>query len=204
MESAEKLIEYFNQFPGIGPRQARRFVYFLLWASPKFSKGLAEEIQRLRNTVASCERCYRFFTKGTSKLCRTCADASREDSVLLVVCRDVDLDAIEKSGAFRGRYFVLGGTIPILEPEPEKKIRARELLRRVREKKELKEIIIATNFTPEGEHTAEYIEKALKEISAGSGIRLSTLGRGLSAGLELEYSDAETLANALKNRSASP
>jgi recombination protein RecR len=200
MESVEKLAKRFGEFPGIGPRQARRFVYFLLWNAPEFAKGLAEEILALRKSVRLCPSCFRFFSNGKGAACSTCADPNRDDSSLLVVCRDSDRETVEKSAAYRGHYFVLGGSIPILEQNPEKRIRAKELLENVGKRAELREIIIAVNATPEGEHTAEFIASFLKDIAAERKIRITKLGRGLSTGLELEYSDPETLANALKNR----
>ncbi len=121
----------------------------------------------------------------------------------MVVPRDIDLENIERTGAYSGKYFVLGGTVPILEKEPEKRIRQKELLGTVSERiksVKLKEIILAMNLNPEGENTVDYIKKLLASFTLKPKIRISTLGRGLSTGTELEYSDTETLKNALKNR----
>ena len=120
--------------------------------------------------------------------------------MLLVVPRDVDLEAVEKSGSYAGRYFVLGGVVPLLDKEPEKRIRSKELAVRIKKGLEngLKEIILAMNANQDGEHTAEFI----KEKYQGLPLIFSTLGRGLSTGAELEYADPETLKNALLHRTA--
>lgn len=123
---------------------------------------------------------------------------------MVIVGRDVDLENIERAHVHNGKYFVLGGGVPILEKEPEKRIRSKELLHIVQsltEKNELKEIILALNATPEGENTSDYIELFLKQIAEKYHIKISHLGRGISTGTELEYSDADTIKNALKNRS---
>jgi recombination protein RecR len=131
-----------------------------------------------------------------------CGDIARNQKILLVVARDSDLDAIEKSGSYKGKYFVLGGTIPILEKEPEKRVALRELVARAAAlaEKGLAEIVLALSANTEGENTANEAARALAPLAKKRGIKISTLGRGLSTGSELEYCDSETLKNALKNR----
>jgi recombination protein RecR len=122
---------------------------------------------------------------------------------LLIVEKDIDLDAIEKSGAYRGLYFVLGGTIPILEKEPEKKVRLNELSSRISKMNninELSEIIFAFSVNAEGEHTIEFLEQHLKSLLPDKIVKFSHLGRGVSTGAEVEYLDSDTIKNALKNR----
>ncbi len=116
----------------------------------------------------------------------------------MVIARDSDFESIEKSGTYKGLYFILGGTVPILDKEPEKRIRLRALLERVT-KQSLKEIILSLNTTPEGEHTTDIVRDALKNLSLQS-TKVTILGRGLSTGAELEYADSETIRNALSNR----
>ena len=132
----------------------------------------------------------------------------------MVVQRDVDLESVEKNGGFKGIYFVLGGSIPILEKEPEKRVRTKELKifleRKINSTSQgfagLKEIILGVNWNPEGENTADYvkriIESALRQAQGSQrhNIKISTLGKGLSMGTELEYADSDTLKNALRNR----
>ena len=116
----------------------------------------------------------------------------------MIVSRDVDFEVIEKSKVYNGYYFILGGVIPILDKEPEKRVRLQELTERIK-KGDLKEIILSLNATADGEHTADFIKNYIKEKVFGD-ITVSILGRGLSTGAELEYSDADTIKNALKNR----
>lgn len=200
MSSIEKLTEIFRKFPGVGPRQARRFVYHLLSRNDNTAVEIIENISKLKNDVAQCKQCQRFYTLKNpgSDICGICADHNREQQILMIVARDVDLDNMEKSRAFNGLYFVLGGNVPILEEKPQTFIRQAELLERVKDKS-FKEIIIATSANPEGENTFYYVQGLLKK-SLGDAVRITTLGRGLSTGTELEYSDADTIKSAMMNR----
>ena len=216
MDALNKLMEYFGEFPGIGPRQARRFAYFILTKNPNYTEELARLITEAKKNVHVCGSCFRFYTaykntgagaSGAANLCSICADSTRDHTELMIVARDVDFEAIEKSKTYSGLYFILGGTVPILDKNPETRIRSRELVKRlenetsVREaaKNYLKEIILSLNANPEGEHTVDVLRSLLKPFTE-KGIRVSILGRGLSTGSELEYSDADTIKNALKNR----
>jgi recombination protein RecR len=205
MDSINKLIQIFSDFPGIGPRQAKRFVYFLLTRDESYLNNISRLVSELKKDISICKSCFRFFPKTNSQMniCGICADQNRDESVLMLVSRDIDMENIEKSKSFNGKYFILGGTIPILEKTPERKIRLKELMNSVESKAKsgtLKEIIIATNLNPEGENTADFIQRTLRELSEKYNIKISKLGRGLSTGTELEYSDNETIKNALQNR----
>lgn len=204
MEPIKKIAELFEEFPGIGPRQAKRFAYFLLSKSSAFLSELSQAMAELKRNIKICGECRRFFFAENSSrvICPICLDNSRDSSELMIVSKDIDLENIEKSGLFGGKYFVLGGTVPILEKNPEDKIRLRELLSVIEKKSKdsLKEIILAMNSTPEGENTEEYLVKILKPSLASSPVKLSVFGKGLSTGTEIEYSDKETLKNALGNR----
>lgn len=129
-------------------------------------------------------------------------DGNRDKSKLMVVSRDVDFENIERTGVYDGLYLVLGGTVPVLDKEPNKKIRISGLLDIVESRipEKLFEIILAMNANIEGENTGEYIEGMLKPILEKHPLKISHLGRGLSTGSELEYADSDTIANALKNR----
>lgn len=198
MNSIDKLTELFSKFPGIGPRQARRFVYFLLSRNGSYPADLVRAIENLKSEINQCSSCQRFFHSPghNQNLCNICADDTRDNFMLMIVPRDVDLEAVEKSGSFRGYYFVLGGVVPILEKEPEKRIRLRELEELLKTKSNLNEIVLAMNANNDGENTAEFI----KERFAHLGVTFSILGRGLSTGAELEYADPETLKNAFLHR----
>ncbi len=213
MDALNKLMEYFGEFPGIGPRQARRFAYFILTKNPNYTEELARLINEAKKNVHICGSCFRFYTANknsgngasSSNLCSICADSTRDHTELMIVARDVDFEAIEKSKTYFGLYFILGGTVPILDKNPETRIRSRELIKRLEKDTTattsigLKEIILSLNANPEGEHTVDFLRGLLKPFTE-KGITISILGRGLSTGSELEYSDADTIKNALKNR----
>ncbi len=204
MDHLNRLTELFRQFPGIGPRQAKRFVYFLLSTSEGYRSSLAKEITELASRVTICASCYRFFDRknSPSAFCPVCADEHRDHTSLMVVAKDVDLDAIEKSKVYSGFYFVLGNILSLVEKDPESVLRTKELLATIekRSQKGLKEIILALSLNSEGEHTREYVENLIGTAAKKHGMKISILGRGLSTGTELEYSDTETIKNALAGR----
>ncbi len=195
MSPIDKLTQLFEQFPGIGPKQARRFVQYLLTTSPAVRGTLAEQVQALGSHTAQCKKCFRWFTKDAKEsLCSVCGSESRDKATLFVVEKDADIDNVERSG-YKGLYFCLGGTIPLGSEEPGKFVRLRELETRAKEAG-LKEIILGLSATTEGDHTRELLQEKLK----GVGAKVSSLGRGLSTGSELEYADPDTISQALGNR----
>ncbi len=204
MDHLNRLHDLFKQFPGIGPRQAKRFVYFLLNTSDTYRDTLVKEISELASRVTICSSCFRYFdSKGQDRrLCAVCADESRDHDSLMIVAKDVDLDVFEKSRSYRGYYFVLGATLSLIEKEPESRIRTQELVLAVehRARQGLKEIILALSLNAEGENTREYVETLIAPLVKAHSITVTILGRGLSTGTELEYSDAETIKNALMGR----
>lgn len=143
----------------------------------------------------------RFFSDNKNgTLCDICRDEARDKTKLLIVAKDVDLENIEKSGSYEGLYFVLGGLVPVLEKNPEDRIRGFALRKEIDRNPDIKEIIIALSATVEGDNTADYIRVSFRDLANQRGFRISVLGRGLSTGTELEYSDQDTIKNALKNR----
>lgn len=192
MDPLANLASLFERFPGIGPRQAFRFVQFLL-RHPGARRELAEALQKLGSAVHQCPECRRFHA-AELPLCGLCANPNRDESVLAVVASDTDVSALERSGMFRGRYFVLGGTVS-LASERATHLRLDELAA-LHTKKLFAEIILAFPANPEGDATATKVREELED----QGARVTTLGRGLSTGSELEYADAETLKTALANR----
>lgn len=200
----EKLVEMFSKFPGIGQRQAKRFVFFLLSEDYNFIKNLTGEISALKNSIKNCQSCFRFYfeKKSGGNICSICENSERSGT-LMVLSTDIDLENIEKAGAFGGKYFVLGGTVPILEKSPRQKIRIDKLISQVEtlaEKEKLEEIILAMDFNPEGENTTLFVKKELSPLQEKYKFGISSLGKGLSLGTELEYCDPETIKNAFKNR----
>lgn len=192
MDSIEKLTELFTKFPGIGPRQARRFVQYLLTVSPVIRGEIADLVKRLGAETKQCTMCMRWFVKDNKADCSICRDTHRDSSILFVVEKDADIDNVEKSN-FKGLYFVLGGTIPLASDEPTKYVRMKELQKRM---KDVQEIILGLSATTEGDHTRLIVSEILRD----SGKKISSLGRGLSTGSELEYADPDTIAQALGNR----
>lgn len=191
----DKLIEYFLQFPGIGPRQAKRFAYFLAGKDEQYIKNFTEAVIQAGKDIKQCPNCYRFFeSQGKSDLCNICSGLNRDNSLLMIVEKDMDLDNIEKSGVYNGKYFVLGGVMSLVN-EKQGNLRFKELFEKIK-KEQSQEIILALSATIEGENTNRYIEKILEPLK----IKITKLGRGLSTGTELEYSDSETIKNALENR----
>lgn len=203
MTSLERLVKLFERFPGIGSRQARRFAFHLLTEPREDVNELADLIRDIKNTVAECTSCFRFFSKnGHGNLCPICANTLRDRTKLLVVERDSDIDAIERSRMYDGLYFVLGGTVPLLESDDAKKLRGNILKHIVAERllNGLGEIILAFAVNPDGENTGRYITMLIREHIDSGKITLTLLGRGLSTGSELEYADPETIKNALTHR----
>lgn len=203
MNVIDELIEIFRKFPGVGPRQAERFVYFLLRQPKSSLNRLSSLIPSLADKVKVCQKCkIFFFADNHANFCNICSDSNRDSSLLMIVGQDVDQKSIEKSD-YNGLYFILGGTVPVLEKDPNSKIRLNDLKKSIEKRKkenDLKEIIIALNANPEGENTTEIVRSEIKNFTEKNDIKVSILGRGLSTGTELEYSDSETIKNALKNR----
>lgn len=199
----EKLTIYFKEFPGIGERQARRFVYFLLQKNPNFTNQLIKSISDLKESVRQCPSCFLFFQSKENELCEVCRNPKTERETLLVVEKDIDRENIKRSGNYRGMYFILGGLVPIVNKETPYYIRINELLKTVEERAKvnnLKEIILALSINPQGEQTDIYLRQKLNSLQKKYNFKVVSLGRGLSTGTELEYSDNETIKNALLNR----
>lgn len=203
MTNLDKLIMHFQRFPGIGSRQAKRFAFHLLTQDEKSVSELAELIKNIKSTVVECPSCFRFHsTNGTGEICSICSNQSRDSEKLTIVERDVDIDAIERGGTYDGLYFVLGGTVPLLENEDTKHIRGGKLKARVEQDSQngLKEIILGFSVNPDGENTSRYVEILLKDYIEKHDLKITHLGRGLSTGSELEYADPETIKEAFANR----
>ena len=210
MDIVDKLTEIFKEFPGIGERQARRFVYFLMSRNSAYAENLRILISELKKEVAQCQECFRFFIfkNKKSEVCEICSDVNVDGTTLMVVEKDSDLESVKKSRVYNGKYFVLGGLVPIIEKTTKSRIRIEELRKKIASEARpselglasLKEIILAFSLSPQGDHTDHYVRGELKEITQKQNIKISSLGRGLSTGTELEYSDNETIKNALKNR----
>jgi recombination protein RecR len=196
MNHIDELSELFRQFPGIGPRQAKRFVFFLLRKNKAYTEKLISEIQSLKSLTKHCPQCNRFFSSN-NQLCDICRDEKRDTSLLMIVAKDTDLETIEKTHTYEGLYFVLGSTLAVMDKDLEKYIDIHTLIALINTKKP-SEIIISLPVNPEGDHTANLVRNLIQKHKPD--IKTTMLGRGISTGVEIEYVDTETIKNALKNR----
>lgn len=204
----DDLIARFLKFPGVGPRQAKRFAHFVASADKDFARELADLVNRVRAEVGACDNCFRLFAKGHEGqgACLICTSESRDKKILMVVEKDADLETIEFSGAYDGRYFVLGGTLPMTTNGRNRSasFRREALMKLIQRRgREMEEIIFATSATLEGAYTAKVLEEEVIGpliVKRFPHLKITRLGRGLSTGSELEYSDRETIAAALENR----
>jgi len=193
-ESIQKLIDLFSKFPTVGPRTAARFVFYLLRLDEQEVNSLTNTISELKDRIKVCRLCFNHFqTEG--ELCQICDNPSRDKSTLLVVEKESDLSTIENTKKYKGRYFVLGGTVSSLKKKEIDSLRKDELIERVKDD-EVKEVILGINSTTEGEATILYLERLLTPLNK----KITRLGRGLPTGSELEYADDETLSSAIDSR----
>ncbi len=205
MDSIEKLTQLFEKFPGIGPRQARRFVHYLLSERQSLRSELALAIKDLGQQTTQCKECFRWFVKNSQAqtgLCNICSSSNRDRATLFIIEKDADIENIERSG-FKGLYFCLGGTIPLASEEIPKYVRVHQLVARIDRdgsKGEIKEVILGLSATTEGDHTRLMLQEKLMLMAEGFTFKISSLGRGLSTGSELEYADPDTIASALSSR----
>ncbi|MEV8510974.1 recombination mediator RecR [Dactylosporangium sp. NPDC051484] len=190
----QDLIDELGRLPGVGPKSAQRIAFHVLSADPMDVKRLAQALQRVKELVRFCTRC---FNVAEAELCRICRDPRRNDEVFCVVEEPKDVVAIERTGEFRGRYHVLGGAINPLEGIGPDNLRIRELMSRLADGT-CKELILATDPNTEGEATATYLALLVKPM----GINVTRLASGLPVGGDLEYADEITLGRAFEGRRA--
>ena len=196
--SIQKLINLFKKFPTVGPRTAARFVFYLIKLPQDKFEELINSLKELKDTTKLCPSCFNPYEAKKENLCPMCEDKARDQSLLCIVEKEADLNSIENTKKYKGLYFILGGTINLRK---ENNIRINELKEKINSS-HYKEIIIATNPTPEGETTALFLERELLKpgFLGKPGFKLTRLGRGLPIGGELEYADPDTLESALQTR----
>ncbi|MFO3796700.1 MAG: recombination mediator RecR [Anaerolineales bacterium] len=190
----QNLITALERLPGIGPKTASRLAFYLLREESGLAQELAEALQGLKSGIGFCKECF-YLTEATETLCAICADERRDAGLICVVEEPLDVIAIERSGAYGGRYHVLHGTLSPIEGIGPDDLKIAPLLERVRQGK-VREVIIATNPNLEGDATALYLSQQLRPL----GVRLTRLARGLPMGSDLEYADPNTLLRALSGR----
>jgi recombination protein RecR len=189
----ERLVEAFRRLPGVGKRSAERYAMHLLSCPEEDALGLSEAIREARERVGACSVCCN-LCEGDP--CPICAQASRDHTIICVVERPAGVTAIEKGGAYKGIYHVLGGALSPLEGIGPDELTVERLMRRI-EAGGVQEVILATNATAEGETTALYLAKQIGE----KGVPVSRIAHGVPMGSGLEYADDATVAHALQGRS---
>jgi recombination protein RecR len=191
-KSVEAVIAEFEKLPGIGPKTAERLTYHLLNAPKEYAAQLASAVVDLKEKTTICETCFNITEVNP---CEICSAEGRDKSTIMVVEEPLDVSALEKSRAYRGLYHILGGCIAPLQGIGPEHLRIKELLNRLK-KGSVKEIILATNPSVEGESTAMYLQKLISPL----GIKITRIARGLPVGADLEYADEVTLSRAIEGR----
>jgi recombination protein RecR len=194
-KAIQSLIESFEKLPGIGSKTAQRLTFYLLHVPQGELDNFSNSIQNLKKGTIICSIC---FSVDEADPCNICSNSARDKSVICVVEEPLDVLALEKNGRYKGVYHVLHGKIDPLNNIGPEEIYIKQLLDRA-SGKEVKEIILATNPTMEGEATAMYISKQLK--SQNSNLKITRIGRGLPTGADIEYADELTLQRAMEGRS---
>lgn len=193
--SIEQLINALKKLPGLGPRSASRIAYHLLLDNRSGARDLLYALDQALTHVKHCELCN---TLTDDALCPICRDQTRDRTKICVVENPADQKAIEETLTYQGLYFVLMGLISPVQGIGAKELQLQRLIERVEKDSTLKELLIATPFTPEGDATAHFIAKAIS--SRQLPIRVTRLARGIPSGIELEYTDAHTIASAIFSR----
>ncbi len=187
----QNLIDKLSTFPSVGPKTAERYAFYLLKKDKNYLTELGQTIINLDNEILNCQVCQ---TLSETNPCSICLDKNRTDDLLCIVENTQDLIALEATKQYSGKYFVLGGLINTLDGIGPEELNIKKLISLIKNKK-IKEIILALNFTLEGETTALYLSKLLKNH-----VKITRLARGLPAGSDLEYADKTTLSSALELR----
>jgi len=193
-EPVQKLVEAFSRLPGIGPKTASRLTFYLLHASDDLEQDLADALQNLKAGTAYCPVCFNITAAGR-EMCEICESRDRDNGLVCVVEEPLDVLALERTDGFHGRYHVLHGALSPIEGITPEDLKIRELLQRVRSGG-IREIILATNPSLEGDATAMYLRQQLLPL----GVHVTRLARGLPVGGDLEYADQNTLLRALSGR----
>lgn len=192
------VIEALGRLPGVGPKTAERYAYYLFRSNPKVSENIAETLSSLHQNVKSCPVTFALIDAGDD-VSPLYSDESRDKSTVLVVEEPLDIYAIEQTKSYKGTYHVLGGAISPIDGITPEQLHIGELIKRVNNDN-VKEVIIATNPSVEGESTALFLERLLHEQNPN--LKLTRLARGLPLGVDLSYADQITLSAALENRTS--
>jgi recombination protein RecR len=190
----QDLIDAFSRLPGVGPKTASRLTFYLLRSPENLSVDLAEALLVLKSGTGSCQRCFN-ITEAERVECEICTDPERDQGLLCVVEESLDVLALERTGGYHGRYHVLQGALSPIEGIGPEDLKIRELISRLHSE-QIREIILATNPSMEGDATAMYLRQQLDPLD----VHITRLARGLPMGGDLEYADQNTLLRALAGR----
>jgi len=193
-ESIQSLINSLERLPGIGPKSASRLAFYLLRATYDVAQDLATALANLKANTAFCQECFNITEAGRER-CEVCESAQRDGSVVCVVEEALDVLALERTGGYQGKYHVLQGVLSPIEGIGPDDLKIKQLIARVANGG-IKEVILATNPSMEGDATSQYLHSQLKPF----GIQVTRLARGLPMGGDLEYADQNTLSRALSGR----
>lgn len=192
--SLARVIEALGQLPGVGPRTAERYAYFLLRNKSNKAQDLSSALAKLHDGIALCPKTFALIEKG-QKYSPLYSDPNRDKQIIAVVANPFDIVALEKTNSFKGTYHVLGGLVSPIDGVGPEQLHIKELVQRIKEDK-VKELILATNASVEGESTALLIMQQVEKTP----VRVTRLARGLPVGVDLEYADQITLTRALEGR----
>ncbi len=192
MDPVSRLVQVLTKLPGIGEKTASRLAFHILGAPEEYVRDLSQAVVDVKEKIRLCSTCLNITELDP---CRICTDTNRTEEVICVVEEPNDLYAIEKTGAFNGKYHVLHGVISPLDGIGPEEIRIQELLERLKGGK-TREVILATNPVVEGDATALYLSEQIKPL----GVHVSRIARGIPVGGDLEYTDGATLTDALRGR----
>ena len=192
----EKLIDELGRLPGVGNRTAERYAYYLLRADQRINDSLATAVHDIHNLVKTCPVTFALID-ADEEVSALYTDSDRDKKLIAVVEEPLDIVSLERTGLFKGTYHVLGGAMSPIDGIGPEQLHIPELLKRIRED-EVEELIIATNASVEGESTALFLQKHIRD--AGLDVKMSRLARGIPVGVDLEYADQITLGHALEGR----
>lgn len=197
ISSLEKLVHELSRLPGIGPKTAQRLAYYILKSKDNYVERMQEALMRVKAEVHECPACYNFTD---ADICKFCQDSHRSDDAVCVVEEPSDIMRIEASGAFRGRYHVLHGSIAPLEGIRPEDLKIQQLLERVKQSQltaqPIKELILALDSDLEGDTTVLYITRKFQNL----GIKISRIAQGIPMGSDIDFIDDRTMGRALENR----
>lgn len=188
----QNLIKHLMQLPGVGPKTAERFAFYIIRTDTRYAQGLGESLDKVKKTIRFCATCNNL---SDEELCHICNDPLRDKHTLCVVEQPIDIISLEKSGAYKGLYYCLLGRLSPLEGIGPQELGLERLVNRIRDE-HIKEVILATDSDTEGEATALYLARILKNLKA----RVTRIASGVPVGLELENTDYITLAKAMQGR----